>query len=54
MNLLCTISLAVLENCYIYGVERVFEISPLFRHEKSNSKIHMCEFVDLGAEKEMK
>ena len=33
-------------------VKRVFEIGPLFRHEKSNCKMRM--FVDLAAEMEIK
>ncbi|XP_047071340.1 aspartate--tRNA ligase 2, cytoplasmic-like isoform X2 [Lolium rigidum] len=32
-------------------VKRVFEIGPLFRHEKSNCKLHIC---DLAAEMEIK
>jgi aspartyl-tRNA synthetase len=35
-------------------VKRVFELSPGFRLEKSNCKMHVCKFIDLGAEMEIK
>ncbi|CAO1947136.1 unnamed protein product [Urochloa humidicola] len=35
-------------------VKRVFEVGPVFRLEKSNCKMHVCKFIDLGAEMEIK
>ncbi|CAO2181842.1 unnamed protein product [Urochloa humidicola] len=35
-------------------VKRVFEVGSVFRPEKSNRKMHICKFIDLGAEMEIK
>ncbi|KAG8100082.1 hypothetical protein GUJ93_ZPchr0013g33797 [Zizania palustris] len=36
------------------GFERVFEVGPVFRAENSNTHRHLCEFVGLDAEMEIK
>jgi aspartyl/asparaginyl-tRNA synthetase len=36
------------------GYERVFEVGPVFRAENSNTHRHLCEFVGLDAEMEIK
>ncbi|TVU10726.1 hypothetical protein EJB05_44272, partial [Eragrostis curvula] len=36
------------------GYERVFEVGPVFRAENSNTHRHLCEFVGLDAEMELK
>ena len=36
--------------CAVAGLERVFEIGPVFRAENSNTHRHMCEFVGLDLE----
>eukprot|EP00768_Dysnectes_brevis_P009187 gnl/Dysnectes_brevis/899_a996_2951.p1 GENE.gnl/Dysnectes_brevis/899_a996_2951~~gnl/Dysnectes_brevis/899_a996_2951.p1 ORF type:complete len:550 (+),score=289.77 gnl/Dysnectes_brevis/899_a996_2951:81-1730(+) len=36
------------------GMERVFEIGPVFRAEKSHTHRHLCEFVGLDLEMEIK
>ena len=36
------------------GFERVFEIGPVFRAENSHTHKHLCEFIGLDAEMEIK
>lgn len=40
--------------CAVAGLERVFEIGPVFRAENSNTHRHMCEFVGLDLEMTIK
>ncbi|CAH0490717.1 unnamed protein product [Peronospora farinosa] len=40
--------------CAVAGLERVFEVGPVFRAENSNTHRHMCEFVGLDLEMTIK
>ncbi|KAI9921651.1 hypothetical protein PsorP6_000116 [Peronosclerospora sorghi] len=40
--------------CAVAGLERVYEIGPVFRAENSNTHRHMCEFVGLDLEMTIK
>ncbi|RLN14318.1 hypothetical protein BBJ28_00012119 [Nothophytophthora sp. Chile5] len=40
--------------CAVAGLERVFEIGPVFRAENANTHRHMCEFVGLDLEMTIK
>lgn len=39
--------------CVVGGLERVFEIAPAFRAEKSNTPRHLCEFTSMDFEMEI-
>lgn len=39
--------------CIVGGLERVFEIAPAFRAEKSNTPRHLCEFTSMDFEMEI-
>ena len=36
------------------GFKRVFEVGPVFRAEKTNTHRHLCEYIGLHAEMEIK